>query len=506
MKIAVVGGGSAGWITLSYLAAATDAELVIIHSNEVDTIGVGESTTPTIKHVADTIGVDEQEWMRDAKAYLKYGVEFHNWNKIGSRWLHSFDDMLPHQTFHRPITEYGKEQYEKDLTSVEYFLKAYGQDVEFFNRTHGPQEHLLENKISPFDKNYKANLSRYPGYSYHINAFQFGESLKKHTSKDRYTEIVDTIVDVDIVDNNLKSVKTQSGETIEADIFFDATGFHKLLISHFSEWQPYEDLVNDRAIWGPFAGVQTYKPCTEAHAMPYGWLWIIPTYNQLGTGYVYSSKYQSDEDALQTITDFWKERGRDFQPIKQISFNAGIQKNVSVGNVISTGLSQSFIEPLEATSIMVTCVTVKSFVDVYNKNKQWTSKNTQVHDKVMKRFINHTKKFVHFHYKLSERDDTPYWRDVANDPNAVKDVCDYIDVLADGQWLSKGETLLNQWNWLSMLLGYDKKYINDLPEISEEHLENYKHYTDLLIQNYKHIVRNNLTIQEYLDHINQKEL
>ena len=77
-KIMIVGGGTAGWISLAYLAATTDAELVIIHSNEVDTIGVGESTTPTIKHVADTCGIDETEWMKDGKVTFKYGIEFLN--------------------------------------------------------------------------------------------------------------------------------------------------------------------------------------------------------------------------------------------------------------------------------------------------------------------------------------------------------------------------------------------------------------------------------------------
>ena len=159
MKIAIIGGGSAGWITLSYLAATIDCELTIIHSNEIDPIGVGESTTPTIKHVADTVGVDEKQWMKDSQATFKYGVEFLNFNNIGSRWVHTFDDMLPHQTFHRPITENGKDLYKKELTSVDYFLKAFGKDVTHYNNTHGPQEYLIENEISPYSKSGKSNIS-----------------------------------------------------------------------------------------------------------------------------------------------------------------------------------------------------------------------------------------------------------------------------------------------------------------------------------------------------------
>ena len=131
MKIAIIGGGSAGWITLSYLAATIDCELTIIHSNEIDPIGVGESTTPTIKHVADTVGVDEKQWMKDSQATFKYGVEFLNFNNIGSRWVHTFDDMLPHQTFHRPITENGKDLYKKE----EYYtyFRVLESDDEYFD-------------------------------------------------------------------------------------------------------------------------------------------------------------------------------------------------------------------------------------------------------------------------------------------------------------------------------------------------------------------------------------
>ena len=106
------------------------------------------------------------------------------------------------------------------------------------------------------------------------------------------------------------------------------------------------------------------------------------------------------------------------------------------------------------------------------------------------------------HYRLSERTDTPYWREVGNDPIAVQELCDYIKVLETSTFLNKGETLLNQFNWVSLLLGYNKKYLNKLPDISDEDIENYLHYTKMIIENYKHTTRNNLTIKERLAYIN----
>jgi tryptophan halogenase len=502
-KIVIVGGGSAGWITLSYLAATTDADLLIIHSNEIDPIGVGESTTPTIKHVADTIGVDEKTWMKKSKATFKYGVDIRDFSKIGSRWLHSFDDMIPHQCFSRPITENGKGIYKKELTSIEYYLKKFKVGVEKFNRTHGPQEFLVEKRLSPYNQRHETNISQYPGYSYHINAFEFGNSLRDHTSKERYQEIQLKVINIKYNNHGIESLILEDGKEVFGDIFVDCTGFKKLMTSQFTKWKSYNDLANNAAVWGQVKNVNSDNPVTGVWAQEAGWIWEIPTWGQIGSGYVYCDNFSSEDRSIDIISNFWKSKGYKWEHFKSVKFDAGRLEEPSIKNIISNGLSQSFIEPLEATSIMVTCVTAKTLSEILNKHKNepWSEKLTVIHSRIMKRFIDHTKKFVHFHYKLSERNDTPYWREVSNKPKAVKEVCDYIDVLSEGKWLSTGETLLNQWNWTSMLLGFNKEYINLLPEIEESRIEEYVHYTDLLIKNYEFIVGKNITIKDWLKYV-----
>jgi len=500
-KIVIVGGGSAGWITLSYLAATTDAELTIIHSNEIDPIGVGESTTPTVKHVADTIGVDERVWMKDSKATFKYGVKFYDFNKIGSQWIHSFEDMIPHQVFSKPITDNGKDICKKELTSVDYYLKHFKTDADRFNRTHGPQDYLITNKLSPFNSRGEANISQYPGYSYHINAFDFGNSLRDHTPKEKYTEVIKKVVDIKYWDKGVDYLILDDGTKIEADIFVDCTGFKKVILGNLSEWKHYDELANNAAVWGQIKGYRSDWPVTGVFAQESGWIWSIPTANQIGSGYVYCDEFSTEERAIEVITKFWESRGLKWEHFKSVKFDAGRLYEPSIKNVISNGLSQSFIEPLEATSIMVTCVTAKSLSEILNKHKNepWNDKLAAIHSRVMKQFIDHTKRFVHFHYMLSERNDTPYWREVANKPGAVQELSDYIDVLSKGKWLSKGETLLNQWNWVSMMLGFDKPYVNQLPEIEESRIEEYLHYTDLLIKNSEFLMRKNITIKDFLD-------
>jgi len=502
-KIVVVGGGTAGWVTLAYLAATTDADLTIIHSDEIDIIGVGESTTPTVAEVARAIGVDQKKWMKDAKATFKFGVNFRDFAFKGSRWLHTFDDMLPAQAFTKPLTENGKAVYKKEITSVDFFLQHFKQDVENYNLCHGPLELMVQKRLSPFDRDQECTLSGYPGYAYHINAFEFGNSLRKHTSKDRYTEIVQKVVDVRLCDNGVDHLLLEDGSEIQADLFVDCTGFKKLLIGKLSQWKSYSELSNNSAVWGQVKGVTSDHPATGVWAQEAGWIWEIPTWQQIGSGYVYCDRFSSEERAVDVISSFWKNRGYQWHHAKSIKFDAGRQEHPGIKNVVSNGLAQSFIEPLEATSIMITCSSVKALSLILNKHtgKIWDADMARAYSKTMINFVDHNKKFIHYHYKLSSRNDTPYWQSVANKPNAVKEVCDIADDLFDRPWTSFGETSYNQWNWIAMLLGFDKTYVNDLPVLDQSKMERYLFYTDMLKSHYEFLTKDNIPIKEYLEMI-----
>lgn len=503
-KIVVVGGGTAGWITLAYLAATVDAELVIIHSNEIDIMGVGESTTPTIRHVAQTVGIDESKWMHDGNATFKYGIEFLNFNKEGSRWFHSFDDMIPHQCFSKPLSQFGKETYKKDLSNVEYFLKMRTMhpekyDTNFFNRSVGAQQFLLENQLSPYNRAGDVNIGDFPGYSYHINAFEFGQSLKAHTPADKYTEIIATITEVKYNKNGVESLVLKDGTVITGDVFFDCTGFKRLLISELTDWVHYNELYNDRAVWGPVKGLQLWNPSTKSIAQDVGWIWVTPTQGQVGSGYVYDSKFKSDEEAVEQLTKFWKDQGYHWEPLRSVKFDGGRLRDIAAKNVIANGLGQSFIEPLEATSIMVTCVTIMAFSRQFNKHKGWNARSSKVISSVMATFLENTKDFIKYHYQLSDRTE-PYWMQYKN-PNAIQEVCDIIDKRLKMSWLNKGETLLNGWNWTSMLVGYGKEYINKLPDLTQRQLEEYIHFTDMLMSNYEFLTKDNISIKDRLEKI-----
>lgn len=504
MHICVVGGGTAGWISLAYLAATTDAKLTIIHSEEVDSLGVGESTTPTIRHVAEACGINESTWMKDGLATFKYGVEFLNFNKEGSRWLHTFDDLLPGQAFHTPTTEFGKSIFKKEISSVEYFLARRSQGIpghhtNWFNDSQGGCEFLLANKLSPFTRQGHTNFSKFPGYSYHINAQEFGNSLRKHTPAHRYTEMRGHVIDTEMGESGVKSITLKDGTRLAADLYIDCTGFKRVLIGKMTQFVPYEGLLNNAAIWGPVK-TQVYRPSTLSIAQPHGWIWETPTWGQVGSGYVFSDIFLSVEQAEEHIRRHWANQGYEWNPLKSVKFTSGRLKEIAVDNVVSNGLGQSFIEPLEATGIMVTCVTVRNVATLLNKHNSWTTKSSKVLSTVMERFLEETKEFVLGHYTLSERTDTDYWRAYHN-TDTLEYMARMIESKLEKEWVSCGETNYNGYNWASMLVGYDKPYLGKLPTIEQWQMENYEHYTKQLIQNYRYLYSKNIPIEERLKQI-----
>ena len=267
-----------------------------------------------------------------------------------------------------------------------------------------------------------------------------------------------------------------------------------------TKFKPYKGLINNAAIWGPVY-TQSYRPTTLSIAQPHGWIWETPTWGQIGSGYVFCDDFISVDQAENHIREHWKKQGLTWNPLKSTKFVSGSLENISVKNVISNGLGQSFIEPLEATSIMVSCVTIRNASKLINKHKGWSSKSSIILSKVMTDFLDETMEYVLGHYTLTDRIDTEYWR-TYDKTNILESMSSMIQKKLKKEWLYHAETNLNGYNWASMLIGYDKPYLGNLPKIEEWEMKNYEFYTKQLVENYKHHYQNNMTVRDRLEYIN----
>ena len=148
--------------------------------------------------------------------------------------FHNFDDLLPWQSFHTHTTEFGKNIFKKEISSVEYFLTQRKKDTNFnidwFNNSQGGCEYLLSNKLSPYTKHNKCNFNKFPGYSYHINAHEFGKSLLENIPHERYREIKATIKNVEYCEDGIKYLTLDDGSSISADLYLDCSGLKRILI------------------------------------------------------------------------------------------------------------------------------------------------------------------------------------------------------------------------------------------------------------------------------------
>lgn len=396
MKICIVGGGSAGWMTASTLVKCfPEWDITLVESDKVQPTGVGESTTQLFRNWLHLLELEDEEWMSSCDATYKLSVRFHNFHAIGDTpWQYPFGVPREDDIGHPEYFFYNKylQGWDNNKFAEDYWLTAY----------------CAANNLIPYG-NPHFRLRQSSGF--HFDAVKFANWLRDNYALPRGVKRV--IGHVDEFDGERVFI----GDTfIPADLFFDCTGFKSLL--NDSEWVDYSDhLPNDRA-WVtriPYKDRDTEMvPVTDCTALSSGWVWNVPTWERIGTGYNFSSKYQSEEDALKEFVEYLDTDEN--QSFRLIKYNTGRKKEIWNKNVISIGLSAGFIEPLESNGLLSVHQFLVNFVRVMlnadrgvvtqymRDNFNWISNNG----------FDVFRSFVNLHYALTQRDDSPYWKAVGN--------------------------------------------------------------------------------------------
>ena len=341
MKIVIVGGGTAGWIAACYYARFNQDlknEIVVIESSKIPIIGAGEGSTGIFTKIVNNhftkLGINEIDFLNKTKSTLKLGIRFKDWNGDGTEFL---SPVQPTETTIASIDAH---------VLVSHVLGNYADS--------SPSGYLMDNDYSTYSK----SGSTIMGHSYHFDAHKVGEYFKEYAMK-AGVKCVDTeVTSLNINKDNgeLDSVETIIGN-ITADFWVDCSGFARILIGPMGGgWKSYEEyLPTNSAIpyIHQYKTGETPKLETLAWAMPNGWMWQIPTQERYGCGYVYSDKFTTYDKAVDELI---KTTGRNIEPLRNIKFDCGRVETPWVKNVVAIGLSQGFVEPLEATSIHATLI------------------------------------------------------------------------------------------------------------------------------------------------------
>ena len=410
-KIIIVGGGSAGWMTAATLISQfPDKDISLIESPNIATVGVGESTIGQINDWMSLLGIKDEDFMKHTDASYKLSIRFENFYKKGDGGFHYPFGTMYENDYDRKTWWY-KKMISDDLPYTDFANSMYDQMSLVNNNT------IFKNEKSELPSfNFKADTA------YHFDATKFGLWLKEHYCLPRgvkhYIGNVKPIGD----ENGIKELKVDD-ISFEADLFIDCTGFASILLSKTLKepFESYSDILPNNKAWAtrvPYSNKEEQlEPFTNCTALENGWVWNIPSWERIGTGYVYSDKFVSDEEALEQLKNHLSEKGLDYSnsQFKNIKMRVGIHKRLFVKNVVAIGLSSGFIEPLESNGLYTTHEFLLKLVRTLGRGN---SDSVNQYDKdvfntVCKAQFRGFAEFVALHYALSHRDDTEYWKDIS---------------------------------------------------------------------------------------------
>lgn len=414
--IVIVGGGAAGWLTANHLAREFQSELspqvkvTLIESPNIPTIGVGEGTVPSIRDSLQHFGISETDLIQRCNASFKQSIEFVGWqpdlaNGDKHRYQHVFD--YPRCKHPKAITDWLQDGY----------LAAN------FSDTFSIQSHLIAEGLGP-KRFTQAEYQGLCSYAYHFDAGKFGELLAEN-AVERLGVIHKRAEIADIIGNEhggIASLVTIDDESIEADLFIDCSGARSLLLGDFLK-VPFiakkDMLFTDTALATqiPNPNSDSTVPCsTIATAHKAGWIWDIGLSNRRGVGIVYSSAHMSDTAAEQELSAYIGSES--FESARKIPMRSGYYQQFWQGNCVAIGMSQGFVEPLEATGLLMfdksAQLLAQTLTDLHSKGNDVAAEmpsQAKGFNTTMRAVWDSVFDFIKLHYCISRRDDSQFWLD-----------------------------------------------------------------------------------------------
>ncbi|HWO66219.1 MAG TPA: tryptophan halogenase family protein [Umezawaea sp.] len=463
-SVVVVGGGTAGWMTASYLRAAFGdrVAVTVVESKNVPTIGVGEATFSTVRHFFDYLGLEEWQWMPECEATYKLAIRFENWRGDNSHFYHPFERLRVVDGF--PLTDWWLQQKPGERFDKDCFVIASLCDAKRSPRYLSGR--LFEQDFSEgmATSSYRTTLSeqdtQFP-YAYHFDATLLARYLTKFSTDRGVKHVLDDVVDVALDERGwISHVVTKEQGEVHGDLFIDCTGFRGLLINKALEvpFKSYQDsLPNDSAVALRVPvdmEERGIRPCTTATARDAGWIWTIPLFGRIGTGYVYASDYCDAEEAERTLREFVGPEAEALEA-NHIKMRIGRTENSWVKNCVAVGLSSGFVEPLESTGIFFIQNAVEQLVKHFPSD-DWDDRLRSAYNRQVSNVMDGVREFLVLHYYASPRQDNQYWKDTKTRkmPDALRERIEQWQVkLPDSDSIFPHYHGFESYSYNAMLLG-----------------------------------------------------
>lgn len=409
-SVVIVGGGAAGWITAGRIAAKHNAnnqqaiKVTLIESPNISIIGVGEGTWPTMRSTLMKMGISETDFMRECDATFKQGAKFAKWVDGTANDFYYHPLMLP-QGFNKvDLAPYWQ---------TEFNQQSFSDAVCF-------QEQVCEHGLAP-KLITTPEFASVANYAYHLNAGKFAVFLQKHcTAKLGVHHVLGDVIQVTQADNgDITSVTTEQQGEICGDLFIDCTGFSSLLLGQQLQ-VPFVDrsdvlfIDNALAMQIPYdteeSPIASHTISTGQEA---GWIWDIGLTERRGIGYVYSSQHTSQDQAEQVLRNYIGPAAKDLSA-RKIPIKSGHRKLFWKNNCVAVGLAAGFLEPLEASALVLVELSAEMIAEQLPACKEVMQITAKRFNETFLYRWDRIIDFLKLHYILSKRTDNSFWSDNRN--------------------------------------------------------------------------------------------
>jgi 2-polyprenyl-6-methoxyphenol hydroxylase-like FAD-dependent oxidoreductase len=448
-RIVILGGGTAGWMAANLFAhkwADKAVEITLVESPDIGIVGVGEGSTPTLKRFFDMLDIPDRDWMPQCNATYKMNIAFAGFSPASGieRYSHPFISQI--------------DSFTQRAFMVNSRTRRMGLD------THTTPEDFLLNGVLAKQNKGPITPPNFPfaiEYGYHFDSHLLGGFLRQHAISLGVKHIQGKVAGVQRhLNGDIAMLNCTDGREISADFFVDCSGFASVLMQKTLgvKFNSYKDnLFNDSAVVVPTPIGEQIPVETTSTALSAGWCWKIPLTNRFGNGYVYSSDFIDANSAERELKQHLQLD--DNQACRHLSMEVGALEKQWQNNCLGVGLSASFIEPLEATALHLTQISIEQFIEVFEEggftNRLQDKYNSEMHHR-----LERTRDYIVAHYKLNTRDDSEYWRANRNNPHLSESLQQILDV-----WYTRGDldgeikrqnltTHFNAVSWNCLLSGY----------------------------------------------------
>lgn len=415
--------------------------ITLVESNEIGIVGVGEATVPSIHAFNGILGLDTADFMRACQATFKLGIEFKGWGGINQSYMHPF---TPYGLDRARLFPAAWMKYARQLN-----VRGQTTDIDDFNAA------SLAARQGKFILPRRGAPSGPLNYAYHFDAALYARYLRGYAEQRGVTRIEGKVTGVTQHPESgfIQSITLESGQTVAGDFFIDCSGFRGVLIEQalkagYQDWSHW--LPCNRAVAVPSENVEPPAPYTRSTADAAGWRWRIPLQHRVGNGYVYAAVHLSDDDAEARLLETLD--GKALAEPRRLRFVTGRRNRVWDRNCLALGLASGFMEPLESTSIHLIQTALLRLIRLFPDKRFEPAEITEFNRQTVEEYED-IRDFLITHYKLTDREDTPFWL-ACRDMDVPDKVTENLELFAaTGRLTHRPEHLFGPQSWIAVLLG-----------------------------------------------------